>query len=61
MTARRSAGRTCNHVWKPYADATRIWTVCLRCNEERHCTTHAEHLAQSLAYIFRDFGEAYET
>jgi hypothetical protein len=44
----------CNHVWKPYADEKRIWTVCLKCGVEQHCTTHSGQLMQTLAYIFRD-------
>jgi hypothetical protein len=44
----------CRHLWQPMADAERIWQRCVKCGEERHITTHAAALADSIAYIFRD-------
>jgi hypothetical protein len=46
---------SCRHRWKPYADAERIWTVCIDCGAERHVGTHRERLADNLRYIFQDF------
>lgn len=45
------------HRWQLYADTERIWTVCIDCGAEKHVTTHAEALADSIGYIM-DFRSA---
>jgi hypothetical protein len=44
----------CRHLWQPYADAQRIWTRCVLCDEEQHVATHVEVTLDRLAYVLRD-------
>jgi hypothetical protein len=47
----------CRHQWQPYADAKRIWQVCVKCGTESHGTSHTNQLAATIAYVCRDAGE----
>lgn len=46
-----STNIVCRHLWQPYADAERIWKVCVHCGLEEHVTTHAEQLAATIRYV----------
>jgi hypothetical protein len=43
---------SCRHLWQPYADSQRIWQVCVKCDEKKHLTTHAEQTARNIQWIF---------
>lgn len=62
MTSRSNPGRQggaqgCRHLWRPFADAVRIWQVCDKCGDEQHVGTHDEILAANLRYILRQDDE----
>jgi hypothetical protein len=53
----QEGARDCRHRWMPYADAVRMWQVCMTCGTEQHITTHVEQTMETIAYIFRDHRE----